>query len=99
MTWDQFCKDMKKAADKAADKINQTADLAALQVKLGIAEHKLNDAYATLGRVAFQHFSQKDNNADAVAAACEAVKKAQKVCNKLKADIANAERQAAQAKE
>ncbi len=91
MTWDEFCNGAKKAAEKAADKINRTADLAALQVKLAMAEKKLNDAYAVLGRASYLHFETEEDNTDAVVAACAGVDRAQAVCNKLKAQIAEME--------
>ncbi len=88
MTWDDFCKKAKKTVAKTADKINQTADLATLQVKLTMSEHKLDEAYTELGRVAYQHFSSPDSNAEAVAAAITAVDQAQAVIDAYKAEIA-----------
>lgn len=79
MTWDEFCDKAKKTVSKAADKINQTADLATLQVKLSMSERKLDEAYAALGRVAYKHFTEDASHADAVAAAMESVKAAQLV--------------------
>ena len=76
MTRDEFYSNVKKKAIYAADKINQTADLATLQVKLSLAEHKLNEAYAELGRVAYQHFLSEDSQADHVANAMKPVEEA-----------------------
>ncbi len=87
MSWDQFCDNVKKAAGTAADKINQTADLASLQVKLSIAEHKLNEAYTELGRASYNHFSNQENGADAVATAMTGVGTAKKAVDDLQEQI------------
>ncbi|MBQ4334309.1 MAG: hypothetical protein IJC63_02970, partial [Myxococcaceae bacterium] len=50
------------------------ADLATLQVKLSMSEHKLEEEYAALGRVAYKHFTEENNAADEVAKFFEAVK-------------------------
>ena len=87
MTWDEFCNGVKKAAGKAADKINQTADLATLQVKLTMAEHKLDEAYAELGRAAYRHFIDEANGAELVSLMMKGVVDAQKVVDDLKSQI------------
>jgi len=53
-SWDEFCQSVKRAANRAGELINQSADLATLQVKLSVAEHKLEEAYAELGRLAYR---------------------------------------------
>lgn len=87
MTWDEFCNGVKKAAGRAADKINQTADLATLQVKLTMAEHKLDDAYAELGRAAYRHFTDENSSAELVSVMMKGVTEAQKAVDDLKAQI------------
>ena len=87
MTWDEFCDKAKKTVSKAADKLNQTADLATLQVKLSMSERKLDETYAALGKVAYKHFTEEDSSADAVAAAMEAVKAAQLVVDDYRDQI------------
>ena len=89
MTWDEFCNKAKKTVSKAADKINQTADLATLQVKLSMSEHKLEEEYAALGRVAYKHFTEENNAAAEVAKAMEAVGAAQAVVDGYKQQIAD----------
>lgn len=98
MTWDEFCNGVKSAAGKAADKINQTADLATLQVKLTMAEHKLNDAYAELGRAAYRHFTSDDSSAELVSLMMTGVTEAQKAVDDLKAEIDNLNRSEAKKK-
>ena len=87
-SWDDFCNSFKKTVGKAADKINQTTDLATLQVKLSLAEHKLEEAYAALGKVAYQHFSNaEESQVDGITAAMTVVEEAQKVVDDLNAQI------------
>ncbi len=87
MTWDEFCNGMKKTVDAATKKINQTADLATLQVKLSMAERKLNEAYAELGREAYRHFTSEESSPEAVIALCAPVDAAAKECEALKRQI------------
>lgn len=89
MTWDEFCNKAKKTVSKAADKINQTADLATLQVKLSMSERKLEEEYAALGKVAYKHFTEENSSADEVAKAMEAVRAAQIVIDDYKKQIAD----------
>jgi len=88
MTWDEFCNKAKTTVAKAADKINQTADLATLQVKLNMSVRKLDEAYAELGKIAYKHFTEEDNSADAVAKAMDAVRAAQLVVTDYENQIA-----------
>ncbi len=88
MSWESFCSSFKKAVGTAADKINQTTDLATLQVKLGVAEHKLNEAFAQFGRVAYRHFTTEEGSVDALSEEMTQVEAAQKVVADLEAQIA-----------
>ena len=87
MTWDEFCSGVKKAAGKAANKIEQTADVATLQVKLTMAERKLSDAYAELGRAAYRHFTNENSCAELVSVMMTGVAEAQKAVDDLKEQI------------
>ena len=62
MMWDEFCTKAKRTVGKTAEKINRTADIAALQIKLSSLENKAADAYERLGKVAYAHLSNE--NAD-----------------------------------
>lgn len=97
MSWETFCDNARRMADRAADKINQTADMAALQVKLSVAQGKLKDAYAELGRVAYRHLSKEESIAEEVSSAMKEVEKCRKACRELQDKIA--EQKAANAKE
>lgn len=87
MTWDEFYSSLKKKVGIAADKINQTADLATLQVKLSLQERKLEEAYAALGKVAYEHFLNEGDKIEAITAAMEAVDAEMKKAADLKAQI------------
>lgn len=88
MTWDEFRKQVKSVAGRTADKINQSADIAALQLKRSSAERKLSAAYEALGKVAYKHFTEEnDNDVQKVTGAVEAVDNIQKEIKTLKAQI------------
>ncbi len=76
MDWNTFCEKVKSGAGKVAQQIGDTADIATMQVKLSLAEKKLEDAYTVLGKASYRHFMGKQNSADAVAEALELVKEA-----------------------
>ena len=87
MTWDEFYSSLKKKVGIAADKINQTADLATLQVKLSLQERKLEEAFAALGRVAYEHFLSECDKIEAITVAMDQVNAEMKKVAELKAQI------------
>ena len=78
MNWDEIRNRVKTAAAKTADQINYSTDLATLQVKLSMAESRLEKAYTALGKVAYGHFSGEENEAEAVAKAMLCVEEEKK---------------------
>lgn len=91
-SWNEFCQSVKRVANQAADKIGQTADLATLQVKLSVAEHKLEEAYAELGRVTYEQRNAlpTDEQQTATANAFKAVEARLAECDGLKKQIEDA---------
>ncbi len=73
MDWDNLYSNFKKLANRTADKLNRTADIAALQVKLSMADKKLEEAYAALGHVSYEHFTGDDDRSEQVAKAVSGV--------------------------
>ena len=69
MNWNEIRGRVKKAAAKTAAEINYSTDLATLQVKLSLAEGRLEKAYTALGKIAYGHFTGEENAAEAVAEA------------------------------
>ena len=59
----------KTLANRAADRLNQTADIATLQVKLSLAQGKLDEAFTFLGRVSYEYFKSKEESSDKITAA------------------------------
>lgn len=95
MTWDEFRKQAKSVAGRTADKINHSANVAALQLKRSSAERKLSAAYEALGKVAYKHFTEdSENDVQKVTAAVEAVQSIQKDIQMLKAQIEQLKKQA-----
>ena len=88
MGWDSVYDDLKGLANRAADKLGQTATLASLQVKLSMAENKLEEAYAALGKVAYEHFTDERDLSPRVSLAVSRVNDALAAVLRYKAEIA-----------
>ena len=87
-SWNEFCKNVKKTATRAADKIGQTVDVATLQVKLSSAESKLDEAYAALGRLEHSRYLGQETTAPQWEKAICDIDARIKICENLKAQIA-----------
>ncbi|MBQ7335630.1 MAG: hypothetical protein IJW92_04060 [Clostridia bacterium] len=96
MNWDEIYSSVKRFASRAADKINQSADIATLQVKLSMAEKKLDDAYCLLGQIAYRHFTSDSDESAKVAAAIANVDSIKQEIGALKDQIAQAKARAAE---
>ena len=97
MNWDEIYGGIRAFAGRAATKINQTADMAALQVKLSMAEHKLEEAYAALGKESFGHFVEDKENFDQISACITSVKDAMLEVRSVKQQISELRERALQA--
>ncbi len=102
MNWEEIYGGIRAFAGRAATKINQTADMASLQVKLSVAENKLEQAYGALGKASFGHFVEDKQNFDEISACIMHVKNAMLEIRSVKAQIeelrqrvADAEKEAA----
>ena len=98
MDWNEVYGGVKRVANRTAKKLNQTADMAALQVKLTVAQGKLDEAYAVLGRVAYLHFTGDEDLSGKVALAIECVDVKKKDVRDLKQKIEAAKKKAAEEK-
>ena len=87
MNWEEIYGGIRAFAGRAATKINQTADMAALQVKLSMAEHKLEEAYAALGKASFGHFVEDKENFDQISVCITGVKNAMLEIRSIKQQI------------
>ena len=87
MNWEEIYGGIRAFAGRAATKINQTADMAALQVKLSMAEHKLEEAYAALGKASFGHFVEDKENFDQISVGITNVKDAMLEIRSVKKQI------------
>ena len=100
MTWNEFRKQVKSTAGKAADKINQAADIASLQIKLSSTERRLSAAYESLGKIAYKHFTEEnENDVEKVTSAVGAVQAIQTDIKLLKAQIEQLKRQGEEKKD
>ena len=87
MNWEEIYGGIRAFAGRAATKINQTADMATLQVKLSMADGKLEQAYAALGRASFGHFVEDKENFDQISAGITGVKNAMLEIRSIKSQI------------
>ena len=87
MNWEEIYGGIRAFAGRAATKINQTADMAALQVKLSMAERKLEEAYAGLGKASFGHFVEDKENLDQISICITDVKDAMLEIRSIKQQI------------
>ena len=87
MNWEEIYSGIRSFAGRAATKINQTADMATLQVKLSMAEHKLEETYAALGKASFGHFVEDKENFEQISARITDVKNAMLEIRSVKQQI------------
>lgn len=90
MSWEQFCNDARRIVNRAAEKINQTADIASMQVKLASAEHRLSVAYEELGQAAYPHFAREaveSTDTSAIFAAIKKVDEAMVEVERIRTDL------------
>lgn len=97
MNWEEIYGGIRAFAGRAATKINQTADMASLQVKLSMAEHKLEEAYTALGRASFGHFVEDKENFDQISTCITGVKNAMLEIRSVKAQIEELRQRVAEA--
>ena len=100
MTWNEFRNQAKNVAGRAADRINQSASIASLQLKLSSNERKLSAAYEALGKIAYKHFTEEqDTDVQKVTNAVEAVNAIQAEIKSLKTQIEQLKKQGEEKKE
>lgn len=97
MNWENIYGGIRAFAGRAATKINQTADMATLQVKLSMAERKLEEAYAALGKASFGHFVEDKENFAEISARITEVKNAMLEIRSVKQQIEDLKERVAQA--
>ena len=90
MDWNHVYGDIKRLAGVAVDKIEHTASLATLQVKLSLAEKELEEAYAALGKVSYEHFTDEEDLSSLIADAVSVVNEKKKAVLDWKRQIAHA---------
>ncbi len=90
MDWDNLYSSFKKFANRTADRINHTADIATLQLKLSANEKNVEEAYAALGKIAYEHFTSDEDLSEQVARAVSAVNRAKLNVKQVEAELAEA---------
>ena len=97
MNFDSIYSSVKNFAVRTADKLTQSADVATLQVKLAMAEKRLDEAYKNLGKLAYRNFSGKEDSAEKIQAAMSSVDAIKSEMRALKAQIEQKKKEAAEA--
>lgn len=54
-TWDDICKSVGQLAKKAGQKIEELSDVAAIRLKISAHQADLEEAYAKLGKLTYEH--------------------------------------------
>ena len=98
MDWNEIYSGFRRFADRAAEKINRTADIASLQMKLSMAQKKLDDAFLALGKISYVHFTSENDESQRVASAVASIEHIKMEIHALEAQIKEAKRQAQEAK-
>lgn len=97
MNFDSIYSSVKDFAVRTADKLSHSADVATLQVKLAMAEKRLDEAYKNLGKLAYRNFSGREDSAEKLQNAMSAVDAVKAEMKALKAQIEQKKREAAEA--
>ncbi len=97
MNFDSIYSSVKDFAVRAADKLTHSADIATLQVKLAMAEKRLDEAYKNLGKLAYRNFSGKEDSAEKLQTAMSAVDAIKNEMKALRAQIEQKKKEAAEA--
>ena len=94
MDWDHIYSNLKSLANRAAVKINQTADIATLQFRVSMAGKRLEEAYGALGHVSYEHFTGDSDLSERVAKAVSGVNDAMIALRLAEAELAEAKKRA-----
>lgn len=87
MKLEEIYDQVKITAEKAADKINKTTDLAALQLKLSMAQNRLKETYANLGHAVYLQMKHGQDQAETIVSLLEKVTAAKKEVTDLETQI------------
>lgn len=99
MNFDSIYSSVKDFAVRTADKLTHSADVATLQVKLAMAEKRLDEAYKNLGKLAYRNFSGKEDSAEKLQNAMSAVDAVKAEMKALRTQIEQKKREAAEAEQ
>ncbi len=99
MNFDSIYSSVKDFAVRTADKLTHSADVATLQVKLAMAEKRLDEAYRNLGKLAYRNFSGKEDSAEKLQTAMSAVDAVKAEMKALRTQIEQKKTEAAEAEQ
>ena len=87
-SWNEFCDDARRFANKAAKKTGQLAHGASLRLKLEAIKNKLSAQYEKLGRLTYKQLNSGETQAEKISDVIAAIDKLREEEKELKTQIA-----------
>ena len=91
-TWNEFCSDVSRIANKAAKKTGEIAHSASVRIKLEGLKSKLSSSYEKLGRLTYKQLKTSVSQAEAISEAIATI-------DSLRSEISSIEKTMAEEKE
>jgi len=85
-TWNEFCSDVSRIANKAAKKTGEIAHSASLRIKLENIKSKLSSSYEKLGRLTYKQLKTSVSQTEDISKVIETI-------DSLRAEIASIEKE------
>ncbi len=91
-SWNEFCDDARRFANKAAKKTGELAHSASLRLKLEATKVKLSSRFETLGRLTYKQLGSGETQADKISEVIAEIDKLREEEKELKKQIAEAKK-------
>ena len=91
-SWNEFCDDARRFANKAAKKTGELAHSASLHLKLEAIKAKLSSRFETLGRLTYKQLGSGETQADKISEMIAQIDKLREEEKELKNQIAEAKK-------
>lgn len=91
-SWNEFCGDARRFANKAAKKTGELAHSANLRIKLEATKAKLSSRFETLGRLTYKQLNSGETQAEKISEVIADIDKLREEEKALKKQIADAKK-------
>ena len=91
-SWNEFCDDARRFANKAAKKTGELAHSATLRVKLEATKAKLSGRFETLGRLTYKQLISGETQAEKISEVISDIEKLREEEKELKKQISEAKK-------